>query len=100
MTSVQGMFAQSVFTFAQSVDIQRDIFHFDFDLNSKTKLRAARRKADVSQSAMFGIWKYDHETDEVQNLRQAWDPVTARSSQHQACNRCHEKKVILPGPTS
>ena len=42
---------------------------------------------------MFGTWKYDPETDEVQNLRQAFDPITARSSQHQACDRCHEKKV-------
>jgi hypothetical protein len=44
--------------------------------------------------AMFGTWKYDPETDEVQNLRRAYDPITARSSQHQACNRCHEKKVV------
>lgn len=43
--------------------------------------------------AMFQTWKYDPETDEVQSLRQAFDPITARSSQHQACNRCHEKKV-------
>ncbi|KAJ6439436.1 fungal zn(2)-Cys(6) binuclear cluster domain-containing protein [Purpureocillium lavendulum] len=41
---------------------------------------------------MFGTWKYDPETDQVQNLRRAYDPITARSSQHQACNRCHEKK--------
>jgi hypothetical protein len=43
---------------------------------------------------MFGTWKYDPETDEVQNLRRAFDPITARSSQHQACDRCHEKKVF------
>ncbi|KAG9253704.1 uncharacterized protein F5Z01DRAFT_124065 [Emericellopsis atlantica] len=46
---------------------------------------------------MFGTWKYDPETDEVQNLRRAFDPVTARSSQHQACNRCHEKKLKCSG---
>ncbi|KFH48461.1 hypothetical protein ACRE_006200 [Hapsidospora chrysogenum ATCC 11550] len=46
---------------------------------------------------MFGTWKYDPETDEVQSLRQAFDPVTARSSQHQACNRCHEKKLRCSG---
>lgn len=42
---------------------------------------------------MFNTWKYDPETDEVQSLRQAFDPISARSSQHQACDRCHEKKV-------
>ncbi|PHH85675.1 hypothetical protein CDD83_95 [Cordyceps sp. RAO-2017] len=46
---------------------------------------------------MFGTWKYDPETDEVQNLRRAYDPITARSSQHQACNRCHEKKLKCSG---
>ncbi|KJZ72697.1 hypothetical protein HIM_07889 [Hirsutella minnesotensis 3608] len=46
---------------------------------------------------MFGTWKYDPETDEVQNLRKAYDPITARSSQHQACNRCHEKKLKCSG---
>jgi hypothetical protein len=44
---------------------------------------------------MFNTWKYDPETDEVQSLRQAFDPISARSSQHQACDRCHEKKVDL-----
>ncbi|KAM5343149.1 hypothetical protein ACJ41O_014115 [Fusarium nematophilum] len=42
---------------------------------------------------MFGTWKYDPETDEVQSVRNGFDPVTARSSSHQACDRCHEKKV-------
>jgi len=42
---------------------------------------------------MFGTWKYDPETDQMRNLRRAYDPITARSWQHQACNRCHEKKV-------
>ncbi|OAQ79730.1 fungal zn(2)-Cys(6) binuclear cluster domain-containing protein [Purpureocillium lilacinum] len=46
---------------------------------------------------MFGTWKYDPETDQVQNLRRAYDPITARSSQHQACNRCHEKKLKCSG---
>ncbi|PHH59236.1 hypothetical protein CDD81_3536 [Ophiocordyceps australis] len=46
---------------------------------------------------MFGTWKYDPETDEVQNLRRAYDPITARSSQHQACNRCHAKKLKCSG---
>ncbi|KAF5018834.1 hypothetical protein F66182_9163 [Fusarium sp. NRRL 66182] len=41
---------------------------------------------------MFGTWKYDPETDEVQSVRNGFDPVTARSSSHQACDRCHEKK--------
>lgn len=55
-----------------------------------------------TQSAMFGTWKYDPETDEVQSVRNGFDPVTARSSSHQACDRCHEKKVRLrrPGLTS
>lgn len=44
---------------------------------------------------MFGTWKYDPETDEVQSVRNGFDPVTARSSSHQACDRCHEKKVCL-----
>lgn len=42
---------------------------------------------------MFQTFKYDPETDQVQNIRSTFDPVTARSSQHQACDRCHEKKV-------
>lgn len=42
---------------------------------------------------MFATWKFNPETKEVQSIRQAFDPETARSSQHQACNRCHEKKV-------
>ncbi|KAH8179068.1 fungal zn(2)-Cys(6) binuclear cluster domain-containing protein [Sarocladium implicatum] len=46
---------------------------------------------------MFEIWKYDPETDEVQSLRRAFDPATARSSQHQACDRCHEKKLKCSG---
>lgn len=46
---------------------------------------------------MFGTWKYDPETDEVQSVRNGFDPVTARSSSHQACDRCHEKKVRLQG---
>lgn len=46
---------------------------------------------------MFGTWKYDPETAEVQNLRKAFDPITARSSQHQACDRCHEKKLKCSG---
>ncbi|KAF4977723.1 hypothetical protein FZEAL_5817 [Fusarium zealandicum] len=46
---------------------------------------------------MFGTWKYDPETDEVQSLRNGFDPVTARSSSHQACDRCHEKKLKCSG---
>ncbi|KAH7153338.1 hypothetical protein EDB81DRAFT_453613 [Dactylonectria macrodidyma] len=46
---------------------------------------------------MFGTWKYDPETDEVQSVRNAFDPVTARSSSHQACDRCHEKKLKCSG---
>ncbi|KEY70346.1 hypothetical protein S7711_06820 [Stachybotrys chartarum IBT 7711] len=46
---------------------------------------------------MFNTWKYDPETDEVQSLRQAFDPISARSSQHQACDRCHEKKLKCSG---
>ncbi|KAJ3487534.1 hypothetical protein NLG97_g6392 [Lecanicillium saksenae] len=41
---------------------------------------------------MFATWKYDRDTAEVQNIRLAYDPISARSSQHQACDRCHEKK--------
>ncbi|EEU44089.1 uncharacterized protein NECHADRAFT_29856 [Fusarium vanettenii 77-13-4] len=46
---------------------------------------------------MFGTWKYDPETDEVQSVRNGFDPVTARSSSHQACDRCHEKKLRCSG---
>ncbi|KAF5680555.1 transcription factor [Fusarium heterosporum] len=46
---------------------------------------------------MFGTWKYDPETDEVQSVRNGFDPVTARSSSHQACDRCHEKKLRCNG---
>ena len=53
-----------------------------------------RPAATLHTVPMFGTWKYDPETDQVQNLRRAFDPVTARSSQHQACNRCHLKKVM------
>lgn len=42
---------------------------------------------------MFATWKYDRDTSEVHNIRLAFDPISARSSQHQACDRCHEKKV-------
>lgn len=45
---------------------------------------------------MFATWKYDRDTSEVQNIRLAYDPISARSSQHQACDRCHEKKVSIP----
>ncbi|RDA94678.1 hypothetical protein CP533_2452 [Ophiocordyceps camponoti-saundersi (nom. inval.)] len=46
---------------------------------------------------MFGTWRYDPETDEVHNLRRAYDPITARSNLHQACDRCHEKKLKCSG---
>lgn len=42
---------------------------------------------------MFNTFKYDPETNSVQELRRASDPISARSSQHQACNNCHAKKV-------
>jgi hypothetical protein len=42
---------------------------------------------------MFNTLKLDRETYEMQNIREAYDPVSARSSSHQACDRCHEKKV-------
>ncbi|UNI24213.1 hypothetical protein JDV02_009979 [Purpureocillium takamizusanense] len=51
----------------------------------------------TSERAMFGTWKYDPETDQMRNLRRAYDPITARSWQHQACNRCHEKKLRCSG---
>lgn len=41
---------------------------------------------------MFNTWKYGPE-GKVENLKTSHDYETARSSQHQACNRCHEKKV-------
>ncbi|RFU81995.1 hypothetical protein TARUN_177 [Trichoderma arundinaceum] len=41
---------------------------------------------------MFNTFKYDPETKSVQELRRASDPISARSSQHQACNNCHAKK--------
>ncbi|KAI9170886.1 hypothetical protein HJFPF1_00362 [Paramyrothecium foliicola] len=46
---------------------------------------------------MFNTWKYDPETDEMHQLHIAHDPITARSSQHQACDRCHEKKLKCSG---
>ncbi|KAM3428539.1 hypothetical protein MY4824_008755 [Beauveria thailandica] len=46
---------------------------------------------------MFATWKYDRDTAEVQNIRLAFDPISARSSQHQACDRCHEKKLKCSG---
>ncbi|KAJ6781067.1 hypothetical protein PWT90_09757 [Aphanocladium album] len=46
---------------------------------------------------MFATWKYDRDTAEVQNIRLAYDPISARSSQHQACDRCHEKKLKCSG---
>jgi hypothetical protein len=58
-----------------------------------------QRQSDIQihiHITMFGTWKYDPETDEVQSVRNGFDPVTARSSSHQACDRCHEKKVHLP----
>ncbi|RCI16369.1 hypothetical protein L249_3148 [Ophiocordyceps polyrhachis-furcata BCC 54312] len=33
----------------------------------------------------------------MQNLRRAYDPITARSNLHQACDRCHEKKLKCSG---
>ncbi|PNY23826.1 Uncharacterized protein TCAP_06233 [Tolypocladium capitatum] len=46
---------------------------------------------------MFGTWRVDPETEKLENLRRAYDPITARSSQHQACDRCHEKKLKCSG---
>ena len=41
--------------------------------------------------AMFAVWKYGAEADQVQSIRQAADP--AAFTRLQACNRCHSKKV-------
>ncbi|KAL7926396.1 hypothetical protein ACQKWADRAFT_280171 [Trichoderma austrokoningii] len=49
---------------------------------------------------MFNTFKYDPETNSVQELRRASDPVSARSSQHQACNNCHAKKLKCSGEKS
>lgn len=49
---------------------------------------------------MFNTLKLDRETYEMQNIREAYDPVSARSSSHQACDRCHEKKVRRSCPWS
>ncbi|KOS17698.1 Arabinolytic transcriptional activator araR [Escovopsis weberi] len=49
---------------------------------------------------MFNTFKYDPETRQVQQLRSAFDPVTARSNQHQACNNCHAKKLRCSGEKS
>ncbi|KAL6789777.1 hypothetical protein J3E68DRAFT_86541 [Trichoderma sp. SZMC 28012] len=46
---------------------------------------------------MFNTFKYDPETKSVQELRRASDPISARSSQHQACNNCHAKKLKCSG---
>lgn len=72
------VFGNIVESFSSNLDI-----HYSrlFQRNSSTIL------------VMFGTWKYNRETQEVQSLPQVFDPVTGRSSQHHACNRCHEKKV-------
>ncbi|EFY91097.1 hypothetical protein MAC_02768 [Metarhizium acridum CQMa 102] len=44
---------------------------------------------------MFGTWKYGKGQGQVENLKTSHDYETARSNQHQACNRCHEKKIDL-----
>ncbi|CEJ81781.1 hypothetical protein VHEMI01892 [[Torrubiella] hemipterigena] len=49
---------------------------------------------------MFATWKFDQETSEIQSIRQTYDPVSARSNQHQACDRCHEKKLKCSGDKS
>ncbi|KAM0251704.1 hypothetical protein ACHAQJ_008025 [Trichoderma viride] len=49
---------------------------------------------------MFNTFKYDPETKSVQELRRASDPISARSSQHQACNNCHDKKLKCSGEKS
>ncbi|KAL7794212.1 hypothetical protein V8C37DRAFT_72179 [Trichoderma ceciliae] len=49
---------------------------------------------------MFNTFKYDPETKSVQELRRASDPISARSSQHQACNNCHTKKLKCSGEKS
>ncbi|KAL6901218.1 hypothetical protein GGI43DRAFT_404292 [Trichoderma evansii] len=49
---------------------------------------------------MFNTFKYDPETNSVQELRRASDPISARSSQHQACNNCHAKKLKCSGEKS
>ncbi|KAL7907001.1 hypothetical protein GGI35DRAFT_101748 [Trichoderma velutinum] len=49
---------------------------------------------------MFNTFKYDPETKSVQELRRASDPISARSSQHQACNNCHAKKLKCSGDKS
>ncbi|KAH6608217.1 hypothetical protein Trco_004530 [Trichoderma cornu-damae] len=49
---------------------------------------------------MFNTFKYDPETKSVQELRRASDPISARSSQHQACNNCHAKKLKCSGEKS
>ncbi|PTB63724.1 hypothetical protein BBK36DRAFT_1125617 [Trichoderma citrinoviride] len=49
---------------------------------------------------MFNTFKIDPETNSVQELRRASDPISARSSQHQACNNCHAKKLKCSGEKS
>ncbi|KAL7810770.1 hypothetical protein V8C44DRAFT_332025 [Trichoderma aethiopicum] len=49
---------------------------------------------------MFNTFKIDPETNSVQELRRASDPISARSSQHQACNNCHAKKLKCSGDKS
>ncbi|EFZ03285.1 hypothetical protein X797_004670 [Metarhizium robertsii] len=49
---------------------------------------------------MFGTWKYGRGQGQVENLKTSHDYETARSNQHQACNRCHVKKNRKSDPHS
>jgi hypothetical protein len=51
-----------------------------------------------SSSGSFNIWKYGKDPNDVKNLRSATDLASASSSQHTACDRCHDKKVCLYHP--
>lgn len=62
-------------------------------LPSTTDLIASHRATEPQTAAMFNTLKLDRDTSEMQNIRETYDPVSARSSSHQACDRCHEKKV-------
>ncbi|CEJ91295.1 hypothetical protein VHEMI07017 [[Torrubiella] hemipterigena] len=46
---------------------------------------------------MFGTLKYDAGQADLKVVRRDYDPVSAHSRKHQACNRCHSMKVHCNG---
>ena len=73
---------------------ERDIRVFTkYRLPDFVQISSSRAKNFLFEegTAMFAVWKYGTEADNVQHIRQAADP--AAFTRLQACNRCHSKKV-------